>query len=309
MHFRDGKAIYDDSLHGELRPQMKRKAVRARSESPPNATKKRGQFERYTKGVGRKLLEKGGWVEGDPLGPKVRSGAITDPIELEGQHPRLRKGLGYHGEKLLVKGEANNGSNPKRCRIKVPKTIQKNADTGDKLARTETNFRGTRSVEPNASHSYHYPQFHFNLPFKFKERTKAMRKAAIPGTEDGIVITTSYDEPLDIDGDEGLLRSIHPTALKHRSRCLKTNERTNLRQSLSNDERILERASVSSQVSQTASSCSINTSKLVRNDPSPYQNADHGNNTGVHTGSISSSNAVIHSTVKFVSGGVLRDNK
>ncbi|XP_053562965.1 G patch domain-containing protein 3 [Bombina bombina] len=57
-----------------------------------------GLFEQYTKGIGRKLMEQQGWKEGTGLGA---SGAgIPDALENEGQNPKCRRGLGYHGEKL-----------------------------------------------------------------------------------------------------------------------------------------------------------------------------------------------------------------
>ncbi|KAM3936456.1 G patch domain-containing protein 3 [Leptodactylus fuscus] len=57
-----------------------------------------GRFERYTKGVGRKLMERQGWTDGEGLGS---SGAgMPEALENEGQHPKCKYGLGYHGEKL-----------------------------------------------------------------------------------------------------------------------------------------------------------------------------------------------------------------
>ncbi|KAJ8290182.1 hypothetical protein GJAV_G00009670 [Gymnothorax javanicus] len=57
-----------------------------------------GSFERFTKGVGRKLMEKQGWRDGAGLG---QSGAgISEALETEGQHPKCKRGFGYHGEKL-----------------------------------------------------------------------------------------------------------------------------------------------------------------------------------------------------------------
>ncbi|XP_063810776.1 G patch domain-containing protein 3 [Pseudophryne corroboree] len=57
-----------------------------------------GGFERYTKGVGRKVMESQGWTEGTGLGA---SGAgMPEALENEGQNPKCRRGLGYHGEKL-----------------------------------------------------------------------------------------------------------------------------------------------------------------------------------------------------------------
>ncbi|KAF4076148.1 hypothetical protein AMELA_G00227090 [Ameiurus melas] len=48
--------------------------------------------------VGRRLMEKRGWKDGDGLGHS-RSG-ISEALENEGQHPNCKRGFGYHGEKL-----------------------------------------------------------------------------------------------------------------------------------------------------------------------------------------------------------------
>ncbi|XP_068015160.1 G patch domain-containing protein 3 isoform X2 [Melanerpes formicivorus] len=57
-----------------------------------------GSFERYTKGFGRKLLEQQGWTEGQGLGSS--SSGMAEALDNEGQNPRCKRGLGYHGEKL-----------------------------------------------------------------------------------------------------------------------------------------------------------------------------------------------------------------
>lgn len=57
-----------------------------------------GPFEKHTKGIGRRLMEKQGWRDG--LGLGFSQEGIVKPIESEGQKPRERKGLGYFGEKL-----------------------------------------------------------------------------------------------------------------------------------------------------------------------------------------------------------------
>ncbi|KAM4794968.1 G patch domain-containing protein 3-like isoform 1-T2 [Rhinophrynus dorsalis] len=57
-----------------------------------------GQFEKHTKGFGRRFMERQGWTEGTGLGA---SGAgMPDALENEGQNPKCKRGLGYHGEKL-----------------------------------------------------------------------------------------------------------------------------------------------------------------------------------------------------------------
>ncbi|XP_068125337.1 G patch domain-containing protein 3 [Hyperolius riggenbachi] len=57
-----------------------------------------GHFEQYTKGVGRRLLERQGWTEGTGLG--ASGSGIPDALENEGQNPKCKRGLGYHGKKL-----------------------------------------------------------------------------------------------------------------------------------------------------------------------------------------------------------------
>ncbi|NXN03445.1 GPTC3 protein, partial [Sylvia borin] len=57
-----------------------------------------GTFERYTKGFGRKVLEQQGWTEGLGLGSS--NSGMAEALDNEGQNPRCKRGLGYHGEKL-----------------------------------------------------------------------------------------------------------------------------------------------------------------------------------------------------------------
>ncbi|KAM8977425.1 G patch domain-containing protein 3 [Pelodytes ibericus] len=57
-----------------------------------------GGFEQYTKGIGRRLMERQGWTEGSGLGAK--GAGMPDALENEGQNPKCKRGLGYHGEKL-----------------------------------------------------------------------------------------------------------------------------------------------------------------------------------------------------------------
>ncbi|XP_072033929.1 G patch domain-containing protein 3-like [Amphiura filiformis] len=57
-----------------------------------------GNFEKHTKGVGRKVMEKQGWKEGQGIG-KNASG-MADALDNEGQTSRDKRGLGYYGEKL-----------------------------------------------------------------------------------------------------------------------------------------------------------------------------------------------------------------
>ncbi|XP_067167795.1 G patch domain-containing protein 3 [Apteryx mantelli] len=57
-----------------------------------------GTFEKYTKGIGRKVLEQQGWTEGLGLGSS--NSGMAEALDNEGQNPRCKRGLGYHGEKL-----------------------------------------------------------------------------------------------------------------------------------------------------------------------------------------------------------------
>ncbi|XP_071116043.1 G patch domain-containing protein 3-like [Haliotis cracherodii] len=64
-----------------------------------------GKFEKHTKGIGRKVLERQGWQEGQGLGNTITG--ISDALDNDGQHPRDKKGFGYHGEKLIRFGAQN----------------------------------------------------------------------------------------------------------------------------------------------------------------------------------------------------------
>ncbi|XP_013379646.1 G patch domain-containing protein 3 [Lingula anatina] len=61
-----------------------------------------GKFERHTKGIGRTILERQGWTDGQGLGSTIRG--MADALDNDGQHPKDKKGLGYHGEKLIRYG-------------------------------------------------------------------------------------------------------------------------------------------------------------------------------------------------------------
>lgn len=65
----------------------------------PEMDAKIGTFEKHTKGIGRKLLEKSGWKEGKGIG-KWKEG-ISDALEGEGQMPYSKKGLGFYGQALI----------------------------------------------------------------------------------------------------------------------------------------------------------------------------------------------------------------
>ncbi|XP_048882104.1 G patch domain-containing protein 3 [Brienomyrus brachyistius] len=67
-------------------------------ETPSDRQQPIGSFEKFTKGVGRRVMEKQGWRDGEGLGHS--QAGMADALVNEGQHPRCKRGLGYHGEKL-----------------------------------------------------------------------------------------------------------------------------------------------------------------------------------------------------------------
>ncbi|XP_006883537.1 PREDICTED: G patch domain-containing protein 3 [Elephantulus edwardii] len=62
-----------------------------------------GTFERHTKGIGRKVMERQGWAPGRGLGS--RCSGVPEALDSDGQNPRCKRGLGYHGEKLQPFGQ------------------------------------------------------------------------------------------------------------------------------------------------------------------------------------------------------------
>ncbi|XP_035827157.1 G patch domain-containing protein 3 isoform X2 [Aplysia californica] len=61
-----------------------------------------GAFERHTKGIGRKVMEKQGWREGQGLGSSKPG--ITEALRGEGQRPHDKQGLGFVAEKPVWYG-------------------------------------------------------------------------------------------------------------------------------------------------------------------------------------------------------------
>ena len=168
--------------------------------------RKIGDFERHTKGIGRKVMESLGWNETQTLGPDKRG--LMEPLEAEGQTSRDKMGLGYHGEKLVRSVDVKKQA-PVSC---------KTVDFGSELFRH-------KSVEPLASHSYIFPQFRNNLTnlyHRFAPRRATERMDLVPGS-DGIVISTVFDQPLQIDSDSGIMRSQQAGSLK----CRKSDKKVN----------------------------------------------------------------------------------
>ncbi|KAM4579584.1 G patch domain-containing protein 3 [Odontesthes bonariensis] len=93
-----------------------------------------GSFEKFTKGFGRRLMEKQGWKDGEGLGNSQVG--ISEALDNEGQHPHCKRGFGYHGEKLFL--------NPiKKARkdwvITTVYDEPKDIDRGDTLLRRQPN--------------------------------------------------------------------------------------------------------------------------------------------------------------------------
>lgn len=57
-----------------------------------------GEFEKHTRGIGRKVMENSGWKDGEGLGKTIKG--MPDALENEGQGPGDKRGFGYYGEKL-----------------------------------------------------------------------------------------------------------------------------------------------------------------------------------------------------------------
>lgn len=94
-----------------------------------------GAFERYTKGFGRKVLEQQGWMEG--LGLGTSNSGMAEALDNEGQNPRCKRGLGYHGEKLPTFSRVKK---PRRDAPILISTIYDDPDpkdSGDQLLRRQ----------------------------------------------------------------------------------------------------------------------------------------------------------------------------
>ncbi|GAA6226898.1 G patch domain-containing protein 3 [Lates japonicus] len=76
------------------------KRLREGLEDRSGSSQSIGSFERFTKGVGRRVMEKQGWKDGEGLGSS--QAGIPEALENEGQHPNCKRGFGYHGEKLVL---------------------------------------------------------------------------------------------------------------------------------------------------------------------------------------------------------------
>ncbi|XP_062583065.1 G patch domain-containing protein 3-like [Saccostrea cucullata] len=111
VYYEDGAGDKDARDHVTMRQEKRRRdgeeatdrftvgIGRKRKLRVPKEDHKIGRFESHTKGVGRKILEKQGWQEGEGLGSSVKG--IAEALENDGQNPKDRKGFGYRGEKLV----------------------------------------------------------------------------------------------------------------------------------------------------------------------------------------------------------------
>ncbi|KAK2910427.1 G patch domain-containing protein 3 [Channa argus] len=93
-----------------------------------------GSFEKFTKGIGRRVMEKQGWKDGEGLG-NGKTG-IPEALENEGQHPNCKRGFGYHGEKLVLHPVKKARTD---FHISTVYDKPKDIDVGDTLLRRQPN--------------------------------------------------------------------------------------------------------------------------------------------------------------------------
>ncbi|XP_034553627.1 G patch domain-containing protein 3 [Notolabrus celidotus] len=110
------------------------KRLREGLEDRSGSSQSIGSFERFTKGFGRRLMEKQGWKDGEGLGHSQIG--IPDALESEGQHPNCKRGFGYHGVKLATH---NVKKAKKDFHISTVYDKPKDIDEGDTLLRRQPN--------------------------------------------------------------------------------------------------------------------------------------------------------------------------
>ena len=62
--------------------------------------KERVDLSKQSKGIGRLMLEKQGWKEGESIGLPQRAGLIKPLDGSDGKLPKDKTGIGYYGEKV-----------------------------------------------------------------------------------------------------------------------------------------------------------------------------------------------------------------
>ncbi|KAL8220658.1 UNVERIFIED_CONTAM: hypothetical protein K2H54_051626 [Gekko kuhli] len=116
-----------------------------------------GTFEKYTKGIGRKVLERQGWTEGLGLGSS--NSGMTEALDNEGQNPKCKRGLGYHGEKLQTYIKPKRPCRDNHTLISTIYDDPHPVDTGEQLLRRPlTISMKYRQDVPfvHAAHSVHH---------------------------------------------------------------------------------------------------------------------------------------------------------
>jgi hypothetical protein len=91
------KDLLDDE---KLNKKLKLNPFHSKNEEIQKGEIKMGKFEKHTKGLGRRLLEKSGWKEGDPIGNPARGGLVSPLDASDGKTPLDKTGIGFHGEKV-----------------------------------------------------------------------------------------------------------------------------------------------------------------------------------------------------------------
>ncbi|XP_069478980.1 G patch domain-containing protein 3 [Ambystoma mexicanum] len=94
-----------------------------------------GKFEQHTKGIGRKVMEQQGWMEGHGLGS--RGAGIPEALDNDGQNPRCKRGLGYRGEKLQTFLAVKKPRNDENIFISTVYDDPREVDCGDLLLRRQ----------------------------------------------------------------------------------------------------------------------------------------------------------------------------
>ncbi|GCC26832.1 G patch domain-containing protein 3 [Chiloscyllium punctatum] len=94
-----------------------------------------GGFERYTKGIGRKVMEKQGWRDGQGLGSS--NSGVADALDNDGQNPKCKRGFGYHGERIQNYQPARKARQQTKHLISTVYDQPEEIDQGDTLLRRQ----------------------------------------------------------------------------------------------------------------------------------------------------------------------------